>query len=69
MLPVILYGCGMWPLTLGEVPTIRVFEDRLMRRKFGPRRDKMARRLKICILKSFINGEWCLLGCYVVWLL
>jgi hypothetical protein len=39
--PVVLYGCETWSLTLGEEHRLGVFESRLMRRIFGPKRDKV----------------------------
>jgi hypothetical protein len=43
--PVILYGCKTWSLTLREVHRLRLFEYRVLRRIFGPKRDEM-------------TGEW-----------
>ena len=43
-LPVVLYGCETWSLTLREESRLRVFENRILRRTFGPKRDE--------------NGEW-----------
>jgi len=40
MLPVVMCGCETWSLTLGEEHRLRVFENRLLRRVFGPKRDK-----------------------------
>ena len=40
ILPVVLYGCETCPLTLGEECTLRVFENRIMRRIFGPKTDE-----------------------------
>jgi hypothetical protein len=45
ILPVVLYGCGAWPLTLREEHRLRVFENRVLRRMFGPKRDE-------------VTGEW-----------
>ena len=45
ILPVVLYGCGIWSLTLREERWLRLFENRVMGRIFGPRRDE-------------ITGEW-----------
>ena len=42
-LPVILYGCETWSLTLREERRLRVFENRVMRRIFGPKRDEVTR--------------------------
>jgi hypothetical protein len=45
ILPVVLYGCETWSLTLREEHRLRVFENRVLRRIFGPNRDK-------------VTGEW-----------
>ena len=39
ILPVVLYGCETWSLTLRDGCMLRVFENRAMRRLFGPRSD------------------------------
>jgi hypothetical protein len=39
ILPVILYGCDTWSLTVREEHKLRVFENRVLRRIFGPKRD------------------------------
>ena len=44
ILPVVLYGCETWSLTLREERRLRVFESRILRRIFGPIRNQ--------------NGEW-----------
>jgi hypothetical protein len=36
---VVLYGCETWSLTLREEHKLRLFENRVLRRIFGPRRD------------------------------
>jgi hypothetical protein len=36
---VILYGCETWSLTVREEHKLRVFENRVLRRIFGPKRD------------------------------
>jgi hypothetical protein len=41
ILPVVLYGCETWSLTLREERRLRVFENRVLRRIFGPRRDEV----------------------------
>ena len=41
ILPVVLYGHETWSLTLREEPRLRVFENRVLRSIFGPRRDKV----------------------------
>jgi len=45
ILPVVLYGCETWSLTLREERRLRVFENRVLRWIFGPKRDN-------------ITGEW-----------
>jgi hypothetical protein len=45
ILPVVLYGCKTWSLTLREIDRLRVFENRVLRRIFGPRKDE-------------VMGEW-----------
>jgi hypothetical protein len=44
-LSVVLYGCETWYLTLREEHRLRVFENRVLRRIFGPKRDE-------------VTGEW-----------
>jgi hypothetical protein len=41
ILPVVLYGCETWSLTLREQYRLRVFENRLLRRIFRPKRGKV----------------------------
>jgi hypothetical protein len=38
ILPVVLYGCETWSLTLKEEHRLRVFENRVLRRIFEPER-------------------------------
>jgi len=45
ILPVVLYGCETWSLTLREERKLRIFENMVLRRIFGPRRDE-------------VTGEW-----------
>jgi hypothetical protein len=40
ILSVVLYGCGTWSLSLGEEYRLRVFENRVLRRIFGPEREE-----------------------------
>jgi len=41
ILPVVLCGCETWSLTLREERRLRVFESRVLRRVFGPKRDEV----------------------------
>jgi hypothetical protein len=43
ILPVVLHGCETWSLTLRKERGLRVFENRVLRRKFGPKRDEVTR--------------------------
>jgi hypothetical protein len=41
ILPIVLYGCETWSLTLREEHRLRVLENRVPRRIFGPKRDEV----------------------------
>jgi hypothetical protein len=41
ILPVVLYGCEAWSLTLREERRLKVCENRVLRRVFGPTRDEV----------------------------
>jgi hypothetical protein len=45
ILPLVFYGCETWSLTLREEHRLRVFENRVLRRIFGPKTDG-------------VTGEW-----------
>jgi len=45
ILPAVLYGCETWSLTLREESRLKLFENRVLRRVFGPKRDD-------------VTGEW-----------
>jgi hypothetical protein len=40
ILPFVLYGCETWTLTLWEEHRLRVFENRVLRKIFGPKREE-----------------------------
>jgi len=46
-LPVVLYGCETWSLTLREERRLRVFENRALKRVFGPKRAEVTGMKKI----------------------
>jgi len=52
ILPLVLYGCEVWSLTLREERKLRVFENMVLRRIFGPRRDEVTGNGGDCITKS-----------------
>ena len=41
--PVVLYGCETWSLTLREERRMRVFENRVLRRIFGAKMERVTR--------------------------
>jgi hypothetical protein len=41
ILPVVLYGYEKWSLTLRKELKLRVFDNSVLRRKFGPKRDEV----------------------------
>jgi hypothetical protein len=41
ILPVVLYGCEAWSLTLREEHILRMFENRVLRGIFGSKRDEV----------------------------
>ena len=43
ILLVVLYGCETWFLTLREERRLRVFENKVLRRIFGPKKDEITR--------------------------
>jgi hypothetical protein len=43
VLPVVLYGCETWSQTLREGHRLREFENRVLRRIFGMKRDELTR--------------------------
>jgi len=45
LLPLILYGCGTWFLILREERRLWVFQNKVLMRIFGPKRDE-------------VTGEW-----------
>jgi hypothetical protein len=53
-LPVVLYGCETWSLTLREKYRLRVFENRVLS-IFRPKKDEMTGGWRYCIMKSFIT--------------
>jgi hypothetical protein len=41
ILPMVLYGCETWYVTVREEHKLRVFEKRVLKRIFGPKRDRV----------------------------
>ena len=40
-MPIVLYGCETWSVTLREERRLRVFENRVLKKKFVPKREEM----------------------------
>jgi hypothetical protein len=53
-LPVVLYGCETWFLTLREEHRLRVFENMVLRRVLGPKRDEVTGERENCIMRGFL---------------
>jgi hypothetical protein len=47
ILPVVRYGCETWSLTVREEHRLRVFENRVLRKIFGPKREEDGSRRKL----------------------
>jgi hypothetical protein len=71
ILPLVSYGYETWSLTLREEHRLRVFENRVLRRIFGPKRDEVTGQWRNFHFGSFIicshhqillgrsnQGEW-----------
>jgi hypothetical protein len=56
ILPFVLYVCETWSLTLREEHRLRVFENRILRRIFGPKRDEV-RNFIICTHPQISLGK------------
>jgi hypothetical protein len=54
ILPVILYGCESWSLILREECRLRVFENKVLRRIFGPKRDEVTGKWRRLLTRSFM---------------
>ena len=52
ILPVIFCGCETWSLTLREERKLKLFENMVLRRIFGPRRDEVRGNGGDCITRS-----------------
>ena len=52
ILPVVLYGCETWSLTLREERKLRLSENMVLRRIFGPRREEVMGEWRNCITRS-----------------
>jgi len=54
ILPVVLFGCETWLLTMKEECRLRVYENRVFRRIFGPKRDEVTGSGENSIMRSLM---------------
>ena len=54
ILPVVLYGCETWSLILREERRLRVFENRVLRRVFGPKTDEVTGNGENYIVRNLV---------------
>jgi hypothetical protein len=59
----VLCGCETWSLTLREEHRLRAFENRVLRRIFGPKTEAVMEAGRNCIVRSFIT---CTQNCQVM---
>jgi hypothetical protein len=52
IMPIVVFGCETWSLILREERKLRVFENMVWRRKFGPRSDEVTGNGGDCITRS-----------------
>ena len=63
-MPIVLCGCETWSLTIREKRGLRVFENRVLRRIFGLKRDEVTRKWRklhnqqLYVLYSSLNIIW-----------
>jgi len=61
ILPVVVYGCETWSLTLREERRLRVFDNRVLRRIFVPSRDEVTGELRK-VYNEELNDVYCSLN-------
>jgi len=59
---VVLYGCETWSLTLREERRLRVLENRMLRKIFGPKRDEVTGEWRKVNIEE-LNDLYCLIIC------
>ena len=55
ILPVVLYGCETWSLTLREEHRLRVLENKVLREIFGTKRDEITGNVESYIMLSYMQ--------------
>jgi hypothetical protein len=54
ILPVVLYGCETWSVTLREEHRLSMFKNKVLRRIFGPKRDEVTGMEKTYITRNLM---------------
>ena len=54
-LPVVLCGCETWSFTLREEQRLRVFENKVLRKIFGAKRDGVIENGESCVILIYMN--------------
>ena len=54
ILPIVLYGCENWSLTLREKHKLRVFKNSVLRVIFGPKRDEVTGEWRKYMMRGFM---------------
>jgi len=52
--PIVLFGYETWSVTLREEPRLRVFENRVLKRIFGPKRDEVTAEWRDYVMRSLM---------------
>jgi hypothetical protein len=63
--PVVLYGCETWSVTLRDKRRLRVFENRVLKRQFGTKRDEVTEWRKLH--NEELNAVYC--SPSIIWLI
>ena len=58
ILSVVLYGCETWSLTMRQERRLRMFENRALRRIFGPKKDEAIREWRK-LYSGVLNDPYC----------
>ena len=54
ILPIVLHGCETWSLTLREECRLKVSENKILRRIFGPKRDENGEWRRLHTMRNFV---------------
>jgi len=57
ILPVVLYGCETWSFILREECEVKLFENRVLRRMFCPKRDEVTGKRRKLLLSQYCSAD------------